>query len=134
MFWCFLFKRFNKYLILLWKIWNVCFTELTNHCIFPILDNPSITVESCQHTDVLLECNCSKMAHELKWQKDSTSIYSNNSTMESYTDRIKMFRNESSKNCSILLKNIAEEDGGDYQCNFCEGTVYSRSTVTLRKL
>ncbi|XP_032423228.1 uncharacterized protein LOC116722920 [Xiphophorus hellerii] len=94
-------------------------------------DNPPITVESCQHTDVLLECNCSKMAKELKWQKDNKSIYSDNSTMESYTDRIKMFLSESSKNCSILLKNITEGDGGDYKCLFFEGGIYSKNIVTL---
>ncbi|XP_027878649.1 uncharacterized protein LOC114147985 [Xiphophorus couchianus] len=93
-------------------------------------DNPPITVESCQHTDVLLECNCSKMTDGLKWQKDQL-IYSDNIIMENYTDRIKMFLNETPKNRSILLKNITEEDGGDYKCNFYE-EVYSRSTVTLQ--
>ncbi|PWA31521.1 hypothetical protein CCH79_00002646, partial [Gambusia affinis] len=90
----------------------------------------AITVESCQYTDVLLECNCSDLRGEFKWQKDK-AIYLNGSPTESYKHRIKTFLNESSTNCSILLKNITEEDGGEYLC-ILDGRVYTRKSVTLQ--
>uniref|UniRef100_A0A3Q2QUL4 Ig-like domain-containing protein n=1 Tax=Fundulus heteroclitus TaxID=8078 RepID=A0A3Q2QUL4_FUNHE len=79
--------------------------------------------------DVLLPCNCADrdLKEGFKWQTENppSLIFKVKPTEEinwgNYKTRVQMFVNESSNDCSILLKNITEDDNKTYTCRFKNG-------------
>ncbi|XP_035995068.1 uncharacterized protein LOC105925049 isoform X2 [Fundulus heteroclitus] len=89
--------------------------------------------------DVLLPCTCMNrdLNKVFKWQTENpaTMIFRVESTEESYgenyTTRVEIFVNESSSNCSILLKKITKDDEKTYTCRFNNG-VHKVHAVNLK--
>ncbi|KAI4878452.1 hypothetical protein NFI96_000506, partial [Prochilodus magdalenae] len=79
---------------------------------------------------VLLPCPCPRSQQEINpkkvtWSKDQTPV--SNDT-ESYRGRVWTFDQTPSRNFSLLLSDLTEEDSGDYTCTADDHTPY----VTLR--
>ncbi|CAK6959274.1 uncharacterized protein si:dkey-192g7.3 isoform X3 [Scomber scombrus] len=77
---------------------------------------------------VLLPCSCPSrnLKKEFKWQMDkpeTAKIFKQRSLGfnvfdDDYKSRAKMFLDENSNNCSLLLINITMKDQGKYRCTF----------------
>ncbi|XP_017265752.1 uncharacterized protein si:dkey-192g7.3 [Kryptolebias marmoratus] len=95
-----------------------------------------VDVRALLNEDVLLPCSCEDrvLSKELKWQNEKEGVpllvYSNKHNSPNYADRVETFFNDNSSNCSILLKNVTEDDSGRYTCRF-DNSKYQRNTVNL---
>ncbi|XP_035995065.1 uncharacterized protein LOC118563713 [Fundulus heteroclitus] len=90
--------------------------------------------------DVILPCNCvnRNLKEGFKWKTENpeTLIFKVEPTEEinwgNYKTRVVMFVNESSSNCSILLKKITEDDKKTYTCSFKMKEVHKVHAVNLK--
>ncbi|KAM9342543.1 uncharacterized protein KZ484_015289 [Pholidichthys leucotaenia] len=72
--------------------------------------------------NVLLQCNCPSrnVGKLVKWQmediKPMFEYINKTKFFDGYEDRLKIYVDKDSNNCSVLLTNIKEEDQGKYRC------------------
>ncbi|XP_062848407.1 uncharacterized protein LOC134310708 [Trichomycterus rosablanca] len=85
---------------------------------------------------VVLPCSYTESqptTEELTWffvNKNCTQIYANNKT-ERYTGRVQRVHPGDSRNFSLLISNLTEEDGGVYRCKIGNISKYFQLNVTV---
>uniref|UniRef100_A0A3B4EKW6 Ig-like domain-containing protein n=1 Tax=Pygocentrus nattereri TaxID=42514 RepID=A0A3B4EKW6_PYGNA len=93
-------------------------------CIVLCLSERSFTRSSGE--SVLLPCPCPRNENKINpqkitWTKDQTAV--SNDT-ESYRGRVWMFDQKNSRNFSLLISDLTEEDSGQYTCRADDHTPY----------
>ncbi|KAI4890615.1 hypothetical protein NFI96_009603, partial [Prochilodus magdalenae] len=112
----------------------VYYTSRTKGC---TLENSEQILDFTAHTggSVLLPCSCTYLQtkpEEFRWRKDKINtqewVEIFNAT-DQYRNRVQLFNDSSPGNLSLLISNLTEEDGGDYQCYVKVSHIYIRLTV-----
>lgn len=93
-----------------------------------------VTINGILGESILLPCDCPNrvLSSELVWQmEEKCGIYKNSIINTSCKSQAKVFVDEHSSNCSLLLTNITADDEGKYRCNFVADDVYKYSLIYL---
>ncbi|KAM7380401.1 hypothetical protein PAMP_003702 [Pampus punctatissimus] len=105
--------------------------------VFSASGDDEMTVNSFLRDHVLLPCSCPNrnVDKDFKWQMEKpnkTMVYKMASGFsDKYKGRGKVFLDENSSNCSILLTNITQNDQGEYRCIFNSEERYRSFSVNL---
>lgn len=97
------------------------------------------TITGFYGQSVLMPCQCSDRSLEktVTWQRDAPMLKilthrKNTSTFDDrYKDRARIFLNEDSNNCSVLILNLTLSDQGNYRCSFFDPS-YCYVNITLK--